>query len=227
MLQTVFHSGKVLVRLLCIKTTSITDVWKSFFILFNEKKKKDFAGNAVFFKERYWNISQVCYWYRFQKNVKQSRAWHDYWGKVKFRKKKKTQKIWNVIVCGEEHDTMRTCLLLLLASKLISPLAVPQRFFFPVPVTWGSIWAKIQGVLKKGTPRHQDTHIHTLTTTNTVTELEWGTKTNQKEEGQLVSPQMPKIMPFSPCSWRSCCTITGTALMLAKKSLRTFPLWQY
>lgn len=68
-----------------------------------------------------------------------------------------------MIVCGEECETIRTHLLLLLASKLISPLAVPQRFFFML-VTWGSVWAKMQGVLKKahrGTLCHQNTQAHT------------------------------------------------------------------
>lgn len=53
--------------------------------------------------------------------------------------------------CGE---TIRACHLLLLASKLISPLAVQQHFVFFVLVTRGSVWAKIQGVLKKA---HRDT----------------------------------------------------------------------
>lgn len=75
-------------------------------------------------------------------------------------------------------------------------------FFSSVVVTWGSVWAKIQGVLKKahrGTPCHHNRHTYAPTTANTVAEFQWRSETNQKK-GQLVSPQMHKIMPFSACS---------------------------
>lgn len=83
-------------------------------------------------------------------------------------------------------------------------------FFFRLLVTWGSVWAKIQGVLKEAhrrTPCHRNTHTggnaraHTHThwkpQTNTATELEWRSKRQIKRRtDSLFLPKCSKPCPF-------------------------------
>lgn len=130
-------------------------------------------------------------------------------GESKTLKKKET--LLNAIVCGEGCETIWTCFLLLLASKLISPLAVPQRVFFML-VTLGSVWAKkkkknYRVFSRQHTEPPPATKTHILPTT--APELGWRTKRQiRRSNDSWFLPKCPKPCPLFSCSWRSWCTIT-------------------
>lgn len=128
-------------------------------------------------------------------------------GESKTLKKKET--LLNAIVCGEGCETIWTCFLLLLASKLISPLAVPQRVFFHACNPGFSLGKKknYRVFSRQHTEPPPATKTHILPTT--VPELGWRTKRQiRRRNDSWFLPKCPKPCPLFSCSWRSWCTIT-------------------
>lgn len=112
------------------------------------------------------------------------------------------------------------------ASKLISPLAVPQWFFCACNLGFslGKDTGCTQEITQRQPPAITRTHArtHSLQTTNTETTM-GGVKDESRGRTARFLPKCHKSCPFfPPRGWRLRRAVAATALMLAKKSLRTF-----
>lgn len=143
---------------------------------------------------------------------------------IKPFKKKVYNKSW------ETQKTIQTAALLFFfpppASKLISPLAVPQWFFCACNLGFslGKDTGCTQEITQRQPPAITRTHArtHSLKTTNTETTM-GGVKDESRGRTARFLPKCHKSCPFfPPRGWRLRRAVAASALMLAKKSLRTF-----
>lgn len=140
------------------------------------------------------------------------------WPEIKTSNKSgyNTKILWNLTVRCEKEWNNKNVLLSFVGFQINFTTSCAAVIFLSlfVLVTWGSVWPKIQGILKKAhrgrhppaikTHTHARTHKEPKTQSHRITLEKW--KTNQKE-GQLVSPQMLQFTALPLCCWRSCCTV--------------------
>lgn len=180
-----------------------------------------------------WQFSKLSTVFSFA--LKELRKGVHLWSEIKTSNKSgyNTKILWNLTVRCEKEWNNQNVLLSFVSFQINFTTSCAAVIFLSlfVLVTWGSVWPKIQGILKKAhRGRHPPaikTHMHARThaqrTKNTESQNYTGeVKDKSKGRTACFSPNAPN---HGPSSVLLKVMLYCPALIPAKISLTTFPLW--